>query len=432
MQLNKRGKISGALAVASQVLLNPTVQAKEEITAAEWDYDTAIMYYGEDDSRVSALEGMVGATRTNGDDQTLSLKLTVDSLTGASPTGAVPQNEAQTFTRPSGNGSYTVAPGDTPLDDTFKDTRVQLNASWASPINRDWDWSTGVHISKEYDYLSLGANIGFSRSLNQNNTVLTMGLGGYFDTIEPEGGIPEPLTAMVLRDNFTSEAAYREAFNATRGESSDTKTTTELNVGISQVINRWLITSLNYSFAQVDGYLTDPFKLISVVDDDGVAQQNLYENRPDSRTKHALFWQTKAYLNGQVLDIGYRYMFDDWEIQSHTIDFRYNYQFGSGHYLEPHLRFYRQSEADFYAPFLMEGQSVPTYASADYRLGKMNTYTVGLKYGMLLNNSQEVSVRLEYYMQQPEDAGFSAPGQLSGLDLYPDVQAVILQLNYHF
>jgi len=362
----------------------------------------------------------------------LSLKLTVDSLTGASPNGAVPQNEAQTFTRPSGNGSYTVAPGDTPLDDTFKDTRVQLNAGWASPINRDWDWSTGVHISKEYDYLSLGANIGFSRSLNQNNTVLTMGLGGYFDTIEPEGGIPEPLTAMVLREDFTSEAAYREAFNATRGESSDTKTTTELNVGVSQVINRWLITSLNYSFAQVDGYLTDPFKLISVVDDEGAAQQHLYENRPDSRTKHALFWQTKAYLNGQVLDIGYRYMFDDWEIQSHTIDFRYNYQFGSGHYLEPHLRFYRQSEADFYAPFLMEGGSVPTYASADYRLGKMNTYTVGLKYGMLLDNSQEVSVRLEYYMQQPEDAGFNEPGQLSGLDLYPDVQAVILQLNYHF
>jgi hypothetical protein len=57
----------------------------------------------------------------------LNLKLTIDSLTGASATGAAAQPNVQKFTRPSGEGSYQTQAGQTLLDDTFKDTRVQLN-----------------------------------------------------------------------------------------------------------------------------------------------------------------------------------------------------------------------------------------------------------------------------------------------------------------
>jgi hypothetical protein len=431
MQLTKIGKISSALAVASQLLVSPNAQADENSSDAVWDYDTAILYYGEDSGRVMASEGMFGATRTNGDGQVFSSKLTVDALTGASPTGAVAQNEAQTFTRPSGNGSYVVAPGDTPLDDTFHDTRVQLNLGWSSPINRVWDWSTGLHLSKEYDYLSLGGNLGFTRSLNQNNTALTMGIGGYFDTLEPEGGIPVGGSEMVYRNDYSSDAEFNAAFDNTRQDSSETKTTTELNFGVSQVINRWLITSLNYNYSNVSGYLTDPFKLVSVVDETGTTQQNLYENRPDSRTKHVLFWQTKANISGQVLDVSYRYMLDDWEIDSHTIDVRYNYRFSNNHYLEPHIRFYTQSAADFYSPYIMSSAALPEYMSADYRLGEMNTYTIGFKYGLPINDD-ELAFRLEYYVQQPKNAGFDEPGQLAQHDLYPEISAIIAQVNYSF
>jgi len=48
----------------------------------------------------------------------------LDTLTGASATGAVAQPNAQTFSRPSGDGQYTTSPNELPLDDTFRDTRV--------------------------------------------------------------------------------------------------------------------------------------------------------------------------------------------------------------------------------------------------------------------------------------------------------------------
>lgn len=431
MQLNKKCAVSGALAMASQALINSPALA-EQSSPAEWQFDTAGMYYGEDSDRVQGLEAMFSAERSNADDQVFSVKLTVDTLTGASPNGAVAQPGVQTFTSPSGSSDYTVAAGEVPLDDTFRDTRVQLNLGWASPIDLDWDYSAGLHLSREYDYLSVGANLGLTRSLNQNNTELSLGLASYLDTWEPEGGLPIAGTAMALRSDYASEAAFTSAFNATRQGSSDDKTTTELTLGLSQVINRWWITGLNYSYSQVDGYLNDPFKLVSVVDATGITQSNLYEGRPDSRTKHAIYWQNKMYLHGQVLDIGYRYFFDDWDVNSHTVDLRYNHKFANGHYIEPHFRYYNQTAAEFYRPFLNQGEALPEYYSADYRLGKMDALTLGLKYGMPVGAGDELAFRLEYYVQQPKNAGFDAPGQLAGLELYPEITAIIAQINYHF
>ena len=119
--------IAASLAVATCALLgavSPLAQANPD-TADEWKFDTAILYYGETD-RVSLVEGVVSATKDFGDEHIFNGKVTFDGLTGASATGAVPQDTVQTFSRPSGNGGYAVAAGETPLDDTFKDSRVQL------------------------------------------------------------------------------------------------------------------------------------------------------------------------------------------------------------------------------------------------------------------------------------------------------------------
>ncbi|MBY6095309.1 DUF3570 domain-containing protein [Ferrimonas balearica] len=431
MQLSRERRftsISGSLMIASQALVAPA-QADWFDDDAQWRGDAALLYYGEDGDRVTALEGTLQLTRLNADEQQLSFAATFDSLTGATPTGAVPQNTVQTFTRPSGRGEYAVTPGDTPLDDTFRDTRVQLNVGWSSALNTDWDYDLGAHLSKEYDYTSLGFNGGAVRYFDRKNTALRLGSALFFDTIEPEGRAPLPLTAMPLRDDFATEAEFAAAFAATRGNAKEHKQTAELTLGLTQVINPWMVTQFNYSYALVDGYQTDAFKLVSVVDGDGVAQRHLYEARPDQRNKHAVFWQTKAHFGAPVLDVSYRFMTDDWDIDSHTLDLRLNWQFSNGHNLEPHLRLYRQSAAEFYRPYLMDGAPLPEYASADYRLAEMDTYTIGLKYALPLGEHQ-ASVRLEYYLQQPD--GPTGPGQLAELELYPEVQAVILQLAYRF
>jgi hypothetical protein len=173
---NRRAKamnINTALAAATCALLGAPAIADNSDEG--WQIDTALLYYGESD-RVTALEAVVAATKDFGDEHIFSGKLIIDSLTGASASGAIAQPSVQTFTRPSGKGQYIIAPGDTPLDDTFKDTRIQFEAQWTQPLREDLRGSTGIHLSNEYDYLSLAINGSLAQDFKQKNTTLSVGL----------------------------------------------------------------------------------------------------------------------------------------------------------------------------------------------------------------------------------------------------------------
>ncbi|MFL0799475.1 MAG: DUF3570 domain-containing protein [Agarilytica sp.] len=426
MQL-KKTNIKKALFAASCTLLAGNA------VADSWDFDTAIMYYGEAD-RVQALEGIFAAKKTLKNDKTFSAKLVIDSLTGASANGAVPQTSPQTFTTPSGNGQYTAGAYEAPLDDTFLDTRVQVAAQWSQPLGERYMASTGANFSNEYDYQSLTFNGSLGRYFNNKNTTVSLDLSYALDSIDAVGGRPVGLSAMVVNSGqFADETSFRSAFDATRRtDGEDGKDTVDLIVGLTQVINRRWISQFNLSLSEVDGYLTDPYKVVSEVSATGIATRQLYESRPESRSKQAFFAQSKYHYEKSVWGISYRLTDDDWGIQSHTLESRYRLLFDNNSYLEPHLRFYQQGEADFYTPFIREGDPLPEFASADYRIGKLNTYTLGVKYGKKLSGGREYGVRLEYYSQAPQDVGVEAPDELSGLDLYPSVDAVILQFDYKF
>lgn len=429
MQLKQLANISVALAAASCAALGQ--QAEAGTLLDDWQFNSAILLYNETD-RVSAGEGILTARGDFGDDKYLNLGLVVDALTGASATGAVAQPYVQSFTRPSGRGSYDVAPGVTPLDDTFHDTRVQLDASWEQPLPPEWRISGGGHLSKEYDYLSMGLNGALARDFNQRNTTVSLGLGYSHDTISPEGGIAKALAPMLLRSDFANDSSYQAAFDATRDRADDTKDTLDVLLGLTQVINRDWLMQFNYSFSLADGYMTDPFKLVSVVNANGEVQQNLYESRPDQRTKHSLYWQNKLHVRGSYLDASYRYMWDDWELTSHTADLKWRLPIADSWYVEPQFRYYQQTAAEFYQPFILQAEPVPQYVSADYRIGKMNTYTVGAKFGTKLAAGNELSFRIALYQQNPQNDGVTAPGVLADIDLYEKVTAVMAQISYSF
>ena len=71
---------------------------------------------------------------------------------------------------------------------------------------------------------------------------------------------------------------------------------------------------------------------------------------PTTREKQSLFGLIKRDIGGNVLEASYRYMTDDWGIDSHTIDVRYRWNFDGGRYLQPHVRFYRRMKPTFIAP----------------------------------------------------------------------------------
>jgi Protein of unknown function (DUF3570) len=427
------GNVALLLAAASMNLVSSGSYAKE----TPWQVDSSLLIYSESDSRVSAIEPIVALKKDMGDEHFFSLKMTLDSLTGASPNGAVASNSPQTFTGPSGKNSYTADAGETPLDDSFKDTRAALNVNWEQPWGERNRISIGGNFSKEYDFTSLGLNAAIARDFNSKNTTLSLGIGYEADQINPVGGTPLELSAMVYGE---------ENKDLKQTRSDESKDVMDLLFGVTQVMNRHWVTQLNYSYGSSSGYHTDPYKILSVLDDQGnlvnhpsaeINNWYAYESRPDSRTRHSLYWANKIHLTEDVIDFSYRYYTDDWGIDSHTLDLRYRYQFAGNMYLEPHLRWYQQTAADFYNLYLLQSQQVTgssvnlDYASADPRLAELTGTSFGLKYGIEFSPTSEFNIRVEQYTQS-YDLNRSTLPALSGLDLAPDLTAMTISFGYSF
>ena len=428
MQLkNIKGKVS--LATCSLLQMTGTATQAAD---SDWNVDTAFLYYGESDGRVQAAEPAIHVGHKLNDDDRIDLRLVVDVLTGATPNGAHATSVAQTFTTPSGNGSYTTNAGETPLDSTFHDTRAALGADWTIALDRESKIILGLNVSGEYDYFSLGLSTTYARDFNNRNTTLTAGIAYNNDTINPVGGVPIELDPMVA-----------QGFTLNRRGSSETKTLSDFIIGVTQVIDRKTIMQLNYTYGMTDGYQNDPYKLLSVIDPttglpataSAAAAGDLpyvYESRPDSRQRNSLYFNTARTLTEDVIHFSYRYYWDDWGITSHTLDLKYRYELKNS-YLQPHLRYYSQDAADFYIHDLKLGSDVDAttgevisrqYASNDYRLAKSVTTTVGLKYGLPLSKNTEFALRGEYIQQAISNDGVPAGEET------PDLGAMVLQLNY--
>lgn len=432
------------LTSATCALLGASAQAN---TLSDWNFDTALMYYGEI-NRVTATEGVLDASKSFNNGNILSLGFVVDSLTGASANGAVAQPTSQTFTTASGKIQSPSNQSDIPLDSGFKDTRAQSSIQFTQPLFENNTLSLGGYFSKESDYFSAGANSNWAIDFNKKNSTLSFGIASSYDQVKPNGGIHNPLslrqTNLTLPVNNNGGEGEGESegidwndsqvqpINAGIIATTDNKTSNDVLLGFTQVINKRMLMQFNYSYSTVSGYMNDPYKILSVINTNGETQEYRYENRPDSRKKQAFFVQSKYHFDRGVMDLSYRYMTDDWKIKSSTFDFHYHIMLPRGFYLEPHIRYYSQKAAEFYQPYLNNNEPLPTYASADYRLGALDTYTLGVKVGLPKRHGEQLTFRLEYYMQSVKNAGFTSPGILANEPVFQGINAVIAQVSYSF
>lgn len=414
-----------SLAVATLGLLGMTAEtpAAAEDTAHQWTFDSGLLFYKENGGRVQVIEPTVNAAYDLGNDRTLTAGFVVDSLSGATPNGAAPAATPQTFSSPSGRGkTYTTAPGATPLDNTFEDTRFAGDLGYLFPLGTNGKFSAGLSGSKEYDFTSVGVNGHYTLDLNQKNTTLSAGGAFEYDQVDPVGHAPVPLTMMVNAEKT--------------GGSSKSKNVKDILLGVTQVLGPSGLLQFNYSLSLSNGYETDPYKILSVVDSNAVPQYYVYEKRPGSRTRNAFFVQYKRYVfNRDVVDLSYRYYTDSWGIHAHTVNLGYRWNFAEHKAIEPSVRFYNQGAADFYHAALFSGQDATVdYASADPRLGAFNAWTGGLGYSQVLANGHELSVRAEYYKQFSRTTGVpqQAAAALSQFNLAPDLSAFNISFGYRF
>ncbi|NNM61429.1 MAG: DUF3570 domain-containing protein [Steroidobacteraceae bacterium] len=438
------------LIAASCALLGATAARAQEATNAasdsisgEWNVDSALAYYHEGAGRIKAIEPIVNFSKTFGDGRTFSGQVVFDSLSGSTPNGALPSIQPQTFASPSGaslsaspvtyttsSGTlatesariYTVNPGQQPMDPNYHDQRLAVSANWGLPLSRVLNASYGGKLSYERDFVSVSANAGIARDFFEKNTTLSFQINNEFDKLNPIGGAPVPASDYAL-------------FQKTGGK---TKDGVGMMFGLTQVMNRRWLTEVNFSLDRFHGYLNDPYKILSIISPSGGTTGYLYEKRPSSRTRKSVYWENRAAWGRLSMDLSMRYMVDSWRVHSDTAALSVRWwNPDRDRFLEPNVRWYRQSAADFYTPWIdSTGSRYISYASADARLGAFHAFTYGLKYGAKITDSQddttsEFSVRVDYYRQTP-DHQLVGPGSLQGLDLYPGLQAILVQIGYKF
>jgi len=421
------------LMAASCALLSAGAARSQEASIApsgsglleDWSVDSALAYYHEN-GRVQAVEPVVNVSKVFADGESLDFNATFDALSGASPNGALPSRSSQTFTGPSGKAShaYTIAPGQLPADPNYHDTRFAAGGNWTLPLTRVDQLSVGGKFSVEDDFVSATVDASIAHDFNEKNTTLSFGLFNEFDSLHPIGNAPVAGSDYALSEKQSG---------------GKTKDGVGALLGITQVMTRTWLTEFNLSVDRFKGYLNDPYKITSIIDSAGNTTGYEFESRPDQRTRKSAYWENRVAWTSQLsTGLSLRYMSDDWSVRSDTAQLHLRWSWSNHErYIEPSFRWYRQTAADFYTPFIMDTAKQSTgFESADSRLAAFHALTYGVKYAQKLPGvgsraESEFSVRAEYY-QQTFNVQVPVPAGLQGLDLYPGLKAILVQIGYRF
>jgi Protein of unknown function (DUF3570) len=439
MQLKQKAPLPPAararrrLVAASCALLSAGASRSQQTDMApagsglleDWSVDSALAYYHED-GRIQAIEPVVDVAKAFADGHTLNFNVTFDALSGASPNGALPSRNPQTFSSPSGKTQhqYTTAPGELPVDPNYHDDRIAVGGNLSVPFTRVDQVTVGGKVSAEDDFFSATVNASIAHDFNEKNTTVSFGVDNEFDSIHPIGGAPVP------------GSDYELAEKQTGGK---TKDGIGVLLGVTQVMTRNWLSEFNVSIDRFHGYLNDPYKFTSVINSAGGTAGYEYEDRPDQRTRKSGYWENRVAWNTRISTaLSLRYMSDDWGVRSDTAQLHLRWSLSNrDRYIEPTVRWYRQTAADFYTPFILAAEKPTTdYESSDSRLAAFHAMTYGVKYAQKLPGlgsraESEFSIRAEYY-QQTMDVRAPVPAALQGLDLYPGVKAVLVQIGWRF
>ena len=322
----------GVLAVlsASAMLLPGLARAQEE----RWSVDYGYSLYSEDDIDSSKLQAG-SAERYQIDTQQLSMR---GPLTGRIDFGLDLVHETMTGATPwFVEANAAGEPVQVMTGASIEDTRTDFlgHGTYYFDTARA-NFASGY--STEDDYQATNFSFGTEHDFNEKNTTLSWGAGLSLDDIDP-----------------TPTATNADP-------SQEDKRSVSLFTGLSQVIDRSSAFQAALSYQNGSGFLSDPYKLVSV------GGANLADSRPDSRNQFAIVGRYRRHFARVLgtLHADYRFYVDDWDINSHTVELAWYQSVFELLTIVPSVRYYTQSQADFYGPYFLT--SPGDYASSDYRL----------------------------------------------------------------
>jgi uncharacterized protein DUF3570 len=347
-----------ALTSSALALLGVAGKAAADTAAENYQASYSFSTYSEDP--LASSKTIPGGTRTRYEVHTqqvelsapitewmdMTMQLTHETMSGASPwysTGDAAGTPIQIMSKA-----------------TISDTRndIQVHGNYYTDEGR-LGFSGGYSDENDYTAMSFGSD--GELHFNEKNTTLSGGLGASFDTITPTDADQSP-----TRPAEKSKQSY-SGF-----------------VGLSQVFNRRSILQGSFTYNLGHGYLSDPYKQVSQIG----GQQNYADFRPNMRHQFAFLARYNRHLEEteSTIHLDYQYYLDTWGISSHTAELDWYQSFGDAIQIAPHVRYYSQTAADFYYPYLRPFVKRPLEnMSSDYRLSAYGALSFGLKGEYLLH-----------------------------------------------
>lgn len=150
-------------------------------------------------------------------------------------------------------------------------------------------------------------------------------------------------------------------------------------IGITQILTKNLIATLNFETMTDEGYLNNPYRSVRYFDA-GSALGYSFEGElyPNTRTSNALGIRARYFLPYRAAIEGeYRYFTDTWDIESHTASISYVHPWRDFTFTGK-FRYHDQTAAHFYSDLFPRAQAT-NFRGRDKELSPLTSYTFKLK-----------------------------------------------------
>ena len=212
-------------------------------------------------------------------------------------------------------------------------------------------------------------------------------------------------------------------------------------VGITQILTRNLIATLNFETITDEGFLNNPYRSVRYADA-GAPIGFSYEPElyPNTRTSNAVGLRAKYYLPYRAaLEAEYRYFTDSWDIKSNTASIGYTHPLGRWTF-NAKYRYHDQTGAHFYRDLFSRSEAT-NFRGRDKELSPLTSHTfkVGASYEFIGDPNgwkfiKKGTANLSYSMLSVDYHEFSdiSAGALLGEEPLYQLDADIFQLFFSF
>lgn len=350
--VNKKNTTLLALTTAAMSLFDAQANVMDESTSIDYTF----LQNGEADIPAENLnEGASGSRydiemhqfmlRTPISNNTqLTISATKESMSGALPLYVTSDAEGKLIQIMSGA--------------TIEDERNDATISFKK-FTKKSDFALNIGYVSENDFRSTYVSTGSSHTFNRRSSTIEWNIGVAEDYIEP------------IDPNFF--------ITIPRPEKENKRSISGL-LGFTQIINKNTVINTRFSHSYYDGFLSDPYTQAEV---EGL---RVADSRPSKKSQLAWNVSARRFINSVngALQTDYRYYYNDWGVESHTLDIGWHQNVGSYLQIKPAIRYYSQSEALFYAPFYTQTR-VDGFYSSDYRLSEFDALSFKLNISTTIN-----------------------------------------------